>query len=504
MQWNHYIYNRIGDGVAITKYLPGEAQEESVITLPSHIDGLPVTEIGAEAFTENGAFLSEIEVPSTVRRIGEGAFKLCMSLSRLILHDGLEEIGEDALYLTPLSEVTLPDTVRRIGAPWELSVILFSVSEHHPYFYTDGICLYQNHGGEKELLVACQQTCPAEYRVADGTTAIGEGAFAGSNTLERIVLPDTLCVIGENAFSHCIRLREIHLPAAVESIGRGALSDTFGWSETLVGLEKITADGRNPHFMTDGNALYEIGEDKTRYIVKYFGAGLSWEIPEDVSRILPGAFRRAGFRRCRIPESVKDVGRDAFRECARLEELELAESGVRLYVPREPVYRKDEITALLFSAERESRERQDLGALPEKWKDFAAYHPKTERPPRRSLEGYVYDYRGYDALFPTYRSLRERCGMACCRLMNPVLLEEDASHTYRAFLEENLTDILHDISKMQDMDRLAALAELGLFTVANIEECLDVFAQTGRTKCTGFLLNYKREHLGESDFDFSL
>lgn len=335
------------------------------------------------------------------------------------MHDGLEEIGAEAFYLTPILEIALPDTVRWVDRPWEFCAIRFLVSEKNPYLFSDGYCLYRREGEGQELLFAFQQeeSDIGSYQLREGTTAIGEGAFAGMASLERIripasvrsigasafegcgnlrevVLEEGLRQIGENAFSHCISLEEIQLPSTVEEIGPCALSDTFGWNESLVGLKRITVDADNSHFQADENALFEIGDNNDRYLVKYFGQSSVYQIPADVTRILPGAFRRAKFRKCRIPKSLRDVGKDAFRECSALEELELEESGMKLYVPRQPVYRKDEITELFYSAEREERlqrmrEAEEQGErkpgrwsildFPEKWRDFAAYYPKPRR-----------------------------------------------------------------------------------------------------------------------------
>lgn len=150
-------------------------------------------------------------------------------------------------------------------------------------------------------------------------------------------------------------------------------------------------------------------------------------------------------------------------------------------------------------------------------REVIALRVAAEQPPEEKLQEtagrqctmnsgkkFVFDYRGYDALFPTYLSLSEKCGMACCRLKYPVCLSEETAAEYRVFVAENLTDILCDISKMQDIDRLALLAELNFFTEDNIGSCLDVFARTGATKCTGFLLNYQGERFMENEFDFSL
>ena len=116
--------------------------EEEAICIPKQIDGMPVTEIGTEAFSEYGAALSRIEVPGTVKKIGDGAFKMCMSLTELVLHEGLEEIGEDVFLFTPLTALFLPVSVRSIGKIWELGEIEWEVDPDSPHFFSDGYGLY--------------------------------------------------------------------------------------------------------------------------------------------------------------------------------------------------------------------------------------------------------------------------------------------------------------------------------------------------------------------------
>ncbi|MCC8029388.1 MAG: leucine-rich repeat domain-containing protein [Lachnospiraceae bacterium] len=513
----------------VTDDLPG-----ITLRIPSHIGGLPVTEIGEEAFSENGAQIDRTELPPTIRRIGKGAFRMCISLTELLLPEGLERIGPEAFFLTPLEELVLPASLKEIENPWELATIRFRVAEGNPYFFTDGFCLYRREGEEKELLVARQTEERTEYKVLDGTTAIGENAMSGNGTLRKVILPQSMYMIGEaafegcqnlsqvvlpegirrigaHAFSHCICLKHLYLPASVAVIGRCALSDTFGWSEDLRGLEYISVAAGNNHFMADADALFEIGMNADRYLVKYFGTGREYRIPGDVSRILPGAFRRSGLRRCIVPASVRDVGEDAFRECRDLEEILLEETGTALFVPAQPVYRKDEVTQLFYSSERMSRQEElketEPFEMPEYWKDFAhgtVVWPKKNRPDAARYAGYVYDYRGYDALFESRTGLRERCGIACCRLKYPVLLNAAAAERYRAYVGVNLTDILHDLQKMQDFDLLVLLAELGFFTSDNIEESIGIFGRSGQAEFTGYLLNYKKEYLEEKAFDFSL
>ena len=540
MQWKNYRYKLTEEGTVITQYLPEE--EEISARIPSEIDGYPVTEIGEEAFSEYGSMLERVEVPSAVKRLGNGAFKMCMSLTDLVLQNGLEYIGEEAFYLTPVEELYLPESVSEIRRPWELGGIRFRISEENPWFSTDGYGLYrrtgEEDGGEKELLVIFQSEERTEYFVEAGTTVIGENAAAGNTVLREVILPDTvhtireaafegcqqlekiflpegLRVIEANAFSHCICLREIHLPASLEYLGEYAVSDTFGWSESLNGLEEITVDERNPLFHRSGDALFQNlfdGDERTekrgRALVKYFGRDRKYEIPGDVVCILPGAFRRAGIFRADVPEAVRKVGKDAFRECRNLGEIYLEESDTLLYIPRQPVYRKDEIMALFCSGDCETYQKEDNDdiALPEKWLSFARMpiSSGSSKEKENPYERYAFDYRGYDALFHTYLNLPDQYGMAVCRLKYPVLLDDDVKAKYETFIRKNLPGILDSIAETQDMDHLVQLAELGFFTEENIEACMDRFHRPGCAKMMSYLLNYKMQNLGEAEFDFDL
>ena len=60
------------------------------------------------------------------------------------------------------------------------------------------------------------------FTVKDGVTTIGDGAFAGCETLETVKLPDSVTTVGERAFAGCRNLNDVNLPSGVTTIGRGA------------------------------------------------------------------------------------------------------------------------------------------------------------------------------------------------------------------------------------------------------------------------------------------
>jgi hypothetical protein len=59
--------------------------------------------------------LNEVVLPSTLRKIGDGAFR-GTQLTRLTLPEGVTEIGYEAFSYSSLNEVVLPSTLTKIGS----------------------------------------------------------------------------------------------------------------------------------------------------------------------------------------------------------------------------------------------------------------------------------------------------------------------------------------------------------------------------------------------------
>ncbi len=438
----NYKYEVTDDGVRITEYV--SETDEDVVEIPVEIEGRPVTEIAAGAF-----------------------------------------------YLTPVADIHLPDGLQDIKNPWELGAVHFHASPRNPHFFSDGFGLYRTHDGGRELIVSFTDDTREEYRPVEGTTVIGENSLSGNNHLKKVVLPDSVRIIGEtafeacenlsevvlneglkeigaDAFSHCIRLTELHLPSTLEKIGERALSDTFGWSDSHLGIERITVEPGNLHFAADETGLFEIGSEEERHLIKYLGKGEEYRVPGDVNSILPGAFRRAKFRRIFIPALVKSIGKEAFRECRHLSEIFFESTGARVYIPMRPAYRKDEVTALICG------EADD--------------------------DGRFLDREGYDAIFATWLDPCDKCGMACFRLADPVPPDASMAAAYRGYIENNFEAIIKDIVKHRDMETLKTLADLGFMEGERLDFATALFSSTGQTAMTSFVLS-----LGSNAaFDFEL
>ena len=135
-------------------------------------------------------------------------------------------------------------------------------------------------------------------KVPEGARSIGQRAFEGCTSLEKIEIPQGIRSIGSFAFSICTSLKEIEIPQGVELIGPSAF-------EGCTSLEKIEIPG----------SVKSIGE----YV--FFGCNALKEvrISEGVKSIGFSAFNGCkSLKRIEIPQSVESISPSAFEGCESL------------------------------------------------------------------------------------------------------------------------------------------------------------------------------------------
>lgn len=167
-------------------------------------------------------------------------------------------------------------------------------------------------------------------------TSVGERALFGCRTLKSVNLPPTVSSIGQWAFGWCDSIAEIDIPESVTRLGADAFDGCYG-------LEKITVDGRNPIFVSSGDAVYtadklslvacsptaeglfEVAEDTERIGQRAFGGCTfidSVKIASTVHTIGQDAFSFCNsLRSIYLPASVEDIGEKAFADCSSLERI---------------------------------------------------------------------------------------------------------------------------------------------------------------------------------------
>jgi hypothetical protein len=154
------------------------------ITIPN-----TVTSIGKETFYGCTALVS-ITIPNSVTRIGDGAFEECSNLESITIPDNVTSIGDRAFARAGLKSIAWPASVTKIQA--------------------------NNTYGQMGMFTWCRNL--QTMVIPEGVTEIGDYAFRGCSALTSVTFPSTIEKIGESAFSGCSALTTVNIPDAVEEI----------------------------------------------------------------------------------------------------------------------------------------------------------------------------------------------------------------------------------------------------------------------------------------------
>ena len=151
--------------------------------------------------------LQDVTLPKTLSAISDGCFRFCSALAELDIPETVEYIGIDALGSTAWLKQ------RQAENPLvQVNHILVNATA-----CTDSRVVIPN--GVKQIgPYAFNSTAVTEVVIPESMKRIGWGAFWNCQSLKKLNLPANLTQIEESAFCNCAALQELEIPAGVTRI----------------------------------------------------------------------------------------------------------------------------------------------------------------------------------------------------------------------------------------------------------------------------------------------
>lgn len=374
------VYAKNPDGLSYSVTGIGGCADSEIV-IPRTYDGLPVTEIGENAFygcisiesvilpntikaIRTNAFfncycLSDIRLPDSITVIEGAVFKSCTELKRVNLPKGLteisqnlfddcialesihipntvESIGDYAFYRCErLEEVILPEAVKSIGrSAFYNCCLLRSVN------IPDGVSVIK-----EETFYECSVL--ESIALPNSVEEIKADAFTACAALNGITLGNRVKIIGINAFYSCRSLTSITLGESLETISDSAFSNCFTLVEVInkskldikkgdedngcVAYYAFDVHNGDSRVVTQGNFRFYTFEG-VNYLIDYIGRETALRLPLDyngetyvINDYAFASFNYTynGIRSIVVPNCVTAIGKRSFYWCAELVSLTL-------------------------------------------------------------------------------------------------------------------------------------------------------------------------------------
>ena len=268
--WGDYDYQVLDDGTVEIMHYKGY---DTNLVIPSEIDGKKVTSIGD--LYSNKDIIS-VEIPNSVKNIGDGAFEYFRSLKNIIIPDSVTSIGSCAFEgCRNLTNIEIPNGVKviRIRA------------------FRDCISL-------------------TNIEIPDSVEYIQNFAFDYCENLKDVKIPDSVIDIGSGAFNYCKSLKDVTIPSSVTYIEGNIFSSCSN-------LLSINVSENNTNYSSIDGVLFN--KEKTKLLEYPAGKSGEYVIPNDVISITNFAFEYCdNLTSIEFPNSVTSIGDFAFSCCKNL------------------------------------------------------------------------------------------------------------------------------------------------------------------------------------------
>jgi len=282
------------------------------IELPSD-----VTEIGNQALAHSAtgtSQLTNLELPSTLKTLGNSVFQNSSALVELSIPDGVTAVGTSLLVGTTNLQIL------RVG----IDAPALSTNRFFRYFYggtaaTTGGTLPTNLltvelSGGTSLMISYLEgfTSVQTVFLPTSLTTIGNRAFFGMTGLrqmqvtgaiaqsEKVILPQSATTLGTAVFQGATNLIHVTLPSALTAIPDNTFNGATSLEEVVTG----------PSMITIGASAF-FNSKLTRFTFS-----------NDLTTIGLAAFQGTLIQEVKLPNTVLNIGNDAFRSMPSLTKIE--------------------------------------------------------------------------------------------------------------------------------------------------------------------------------------
>lgn len=483
------------------------AESLRVVELPEGIE-----RIGRLAFAKSG--IGSVQLPDSVREVEEKAFYGCKRLKSCQLGSGVQKIGAQAFALSGVERISLPPSVRSL-APDAFDKTPAMRAACSGMITMDGgnerYVLDAAGGLYEEGRFAGLLSCVAEYAVAPGCTEVLPQACCRNAHLRAITLPAGLTCIGDDAFRGCRSLQRMDLPTSIRSIGARAFMDTrirtlrlgahlseIGEGALLVAgenpvrthepLASLELDGANVRFYLESGLLCErgAGDGGADKVLLYVGPDTRVRIPDAVNRIAPYAFMGA----VDIEELFMHGHMHSI--CAGALSVGRSIPKVTVEVPLSWVPGHEDA-----SGDEKHAVTLPMPSISPRFRTFTDLFSAEDGCTR-----FVFPY--YDAWATCARSVEELAPAALARLREPIWLPDETRELYRGIMCRKQVPIAMHFAQEGDLSALEDLVSWDVLEAEAVEEAIAGAAEEGHPQALACLLELKQRMGWASRLDLSI
>ncbi len=268
------------------------------ITIPDS-----VTYIGKECFV-NASALTSVRLSSNINKLRDESFRGCKSLQSITIPSSVRTI-ENRVFerCQSLKRISLPDSVASIGYNTFSGCVSLTSARLSKKIYNIPSCTFRNCISLKTV------------NNAANVETIGSRAFDGCSDLRKFAFSNRLDEISWEAFRNCKSLGTVQISGKTTYIAKDAFTGA---------ASRFVVDSSNPNYASEDGML--LNEKKKVLIQAPASRTGNLKIPKGVTRINSTALENGDYKSVTIPEGVSFIGKNHFRGCEKLESIELPAS----------------------------------------------------------------------------------------------------------------------------------------------------------------------------------